>query len=273
MAAASTCSCGACSNIGALDLKFVIHRGSFLDSGDDVAGPDVILVHRLLKNRVPERAYALFTEPCRSDLPRALPLREHLETYEELGDVRVGVYDLRPVLEGRRAAPAVYIGPEDADLEFAGEGEAPPAVLWPYFLDVDKRLRWEDDIVSVRYDTNERGRLGLGAVSHCDHGSWSSAQRFVDWRPFAYYTVDLQPVRKSLTGAVPMTITIELVPLEGGRTRVAYRFRLHDRGLLSRLMLRVLAPSLRRTMARQARQLNAVVREDLAAAGETEELR
>ncbi|PYM93033.1 MAG: hypothetical protein DME04_13370 [Candidatus Rokuibacteriota bacterium] len=70
MRRATTCTCSACAAIGALDLKFIAHLGCFVlqetPTGAKPIGPDVILVHRLLKNRVIEmlgtRAYALLTD-------------------------------------------------------------------------------------------------------------------------------------------------------------------------------------------------------------------
>lgn len=48
----TTCTCAACANVGTLDLKFVAHFGEFVvqhgPRGDDLAGGDVIVVHRLL---------------------------------------------------------------------------------------------------------------------------------------------------------------------------------------------------------------------------------
>src|SRR6266852_8215237 len=56
---ATSCACNACSRMQALDLKFVCHHGEFIKqkmSGrDELAGRDVILVHRLLKNGATER--------------------------------------------------------------------------------------------------------------------------------------------------------------------------------------------------------------------------
>ena len=56
---ATSCACSACSRMQDLDLKFVCHHGEFIKqkmSGrDELAGRDVILVHRLLKNGVNER--------------------------------------------------------------------------------------------------------------------------------------------------------------------------------------------------------------------------
>src|SRR5690349_15968335 len=53
---ASTCECKACAAMGDLDLKFVVHHGEMvkqrMGGREELAGRDVILVHRLLKNTV-----------------------------------------------------------------------------------------------------------------------------------------------------------------------------------------------------------------------------
>jgi hypothetical protein len=64
-----SCRCDACVRVGGLDLKFVLHAGSFviqaIGGNRELAGPDVVLAHRLLKNRATAvlgtRAYALIT--------------------------------------------------------------------------------------------------------------------------------------------------------------------------------------------------------------------
>jgi hypothetical protein len=69
---ATSCTCAACARIGDLDLKIVVHGGEMvrqrLGGQEELAGRDVILVHRLLKNAVAETfgsaAYALYTAPC-----------------------------------------------------------------------------------------------------------------------------------------------------------------------------------------------------------------
>lgn len=59
------CDCGACTRVTQLTLKFVVHQGvvaSYNVRGNDkLYGPDVILVHRLLKNNIPEHEYMLAT--------------------------------------------------------------------------------------------------------------------------------------------------------------------------------------------------------------------
>src|SRR5438552_3927485 len=70
MSRATTCRCKACAAIDSLGLKFIAHYGNFIvereDDREDLAGPDVILAHRLLKNSIGEtggpQAYARFSE-------------------------------------------------------------------------------------------------------------------------------------------------------------------------------------------------------------------
>jgi hypothetical protein len=60
------CFCDACCNLGALKLKVILHSGEAVlkkvRQWDELAGRDVILVHRLLKNRLAAREYILMTE-------------------------------------------------------------------------------------------------------------------------------------------------------------------------------------------------------------------
>ncbi len=102
MEADDSCACGACRNVANLDLKIVAHHGRFLRQVvgglGQVAGVDVILAHRLLKNGLErKRAYLLLTEAALGwlgiDQARA-QLTAHVERYEHLGDVRCFVHDL-----------------------------------------------------------------------------------------------------------------------------------------------------------------------------------
>jgi hypothetical protein len=65
-----TCTCDACSRIHDLGLKFVVHHGGYvvqrIAGSEELAGPDVIVVHRLLKNHardlVGDAPYALLSD-------------------------------------------------------------------------------------------------------------------------------------------------------------------------------------------------------------------
>ena len=88
----STCECDACRLIPSLDLKFVVHPGQVakqtMSGQEELVGRDVILIHRLLKNKVEEklgrRAYALYTDAamqCAGADALAQGMIEHHETF------------------------------------------------------------------------------------------------------------------------------------------------------------------------------------------------
>jgi hypothetical protein len=93
-----TCTCSACTHIEKLRLKVVVHSGEALFhrvyNFVELAGVDVILIHRLLKNSVKADQYLLLTEAARGDVEFAEPiqLRGGVEAYEDLGQIKTLVY-------------------------------------------------------------------------------------------------------------------------------------------------------------------------------------
>jgi uncharacterized protein YndB with AHSA1/START domain len=273
MTRATTCRCDACAAIGSLDLKFVTHYGSYVIERDgdreDLAGPDVILVHRLLKNTIGDgggpQAYAFLTDACLQRMPRSFDLPSHSESYESFGQTTGGVYNLAPVVAQMREARRVYIGSADADLEISGESPYPPAVLWQYYVDPEKRLRWQPLQTAVRNQPNQHGRLGAGASSHCAHGVGGDVLReYLDWRPFSYFTNRFTPLGRGPL-FFPGVETIEFIPTDAGTTMVHYRFRLQDRGRLTRLRYRIVRPLTRTVLSRSRKPLRRILDEDAAA--------
>ena len=271
MERATTCRCAACASIGSLDLKFVIHYGAYVLSSDgdreDVAGPDVILVHRLLKNTVGDRggpqAYAFLTVPCMERMPPSFHLPSHTETFESFGRTTGGVHDLKPVAAQMREARRVYIGSEDADFEISfGEHPYPPAVVWQYFVDPDKRLRWQPLQTAVKNQPNRQGRLGPGASSHCAHGTVGGdvLREYLDWRPHSYFTNRLTPQGRGPL-FFPCIETFEFTPTKAG-TQVSYRFRLEGCGPLTRLRFLIVRRGGRRILSRSGRTLRRILDED-----------
>ena len=270
----TTCRCAACASMGSLDLKFVAHFGTYVieseDDREDLAGPDVILVHRLLKNTVSDRggpqAYALITEPCLRRIPHSFDLPTHSEFDKSLGQMTGGVHDLKPVLARMREARRVHIGSEEADLEISfGDHPYPPAVLWQYFVDPEKRLRWQPLQTAIENQPNVQGRLGAGSSSHCAHGVGGDALReYLDWRPYSYFTNRFTPLARGPL-FFPCIETFEFIPTSTG-TRVDYRLRLEHGGPLTRLRFRILRPAGRRVLTRSEKALRKVLDEDAASA-------
>jgi hypothetical protein len=94
----TTCNCNACTHIESLRLKLIAHSGEALFhrvfNFQELAGVDVIIVHRLLKNSVAASQYLLLTDAAQKDieLPEATELVRSVESYDDIGKVNVGVY-------------------------------------------------------------------------------------------------------------------------------------------------------------------------------------
>ena len=97
------CNCDACSRIHDLGLKFVVHHGGYvvqrIVGNEELAGPDVIVAHRLLKNHardlVGDAPYALLSDATLEalDVPSDGMLAA-TETYDDLPPVPVHVLPL-----------------------------------------------------------------------------------------------------------------------------------------------------------------------------------
>jgi hypothetical protein len=278
MTRATTCGCVACAAIGSLGLKFVTHYGSYVverdDTREDLAGPDVILAHRLLKNTISNgdgpRAYAFFTEPCQQHLPPSFDLPSHIEMYESFGETRGGVHDLDPVLSTMREERRSYVSAADADLETTIDVPVPSAVAWQYVVDPIERQRWACRQFGKDPDQEERnpqGRLGAGATSHCSHGPGPvmAFREFIDWRPFAYFTSRMRMV----IGGVPRSVieTVEFVPQGDHGTRIIIRYRWTNRSRISLLAGRVTHPLFTALWRRRGGDLVSIAEKDAAALG------
>lgn len=272
----TTCRCDACATIGSLDLKFLAHHGGFVvecdAGGEDLSGPDVILVHRLLKNTISNghgpQAYVFFTDACLQRLPPSLDLPGHAETYEPFGEVSGGVHDLKPVADAMREERRAYVSSADADVEISAESSVPPAVLWQYWVDPEKRLRWQSGQTAIDNHPNQEGRLGAGATSHCAHGIIGNISReYIDWRPFRYFTNRTTPIGKGRLFLQPCMETTEFVPLKDGGTLVQFRVRLKHRGLFARLRFWLSSRAVLARRHRTREALHRAILEDAVALG------
>lgn len=92
------CHCSACDGISHLKLKIIAHKGEALlykiDKFAKLGGPDVILLHRLLKNSIAADEYLLMTEQSFSEIRqyRAFEVEASIEEYAELGRIQLYVH-------------------------------------------------------------------------------------------------------------------------------------------------------------------------------------
>jgi uncharacterized protein YndB with AHSA1/START domain len=201
---ATSCMCKACHGMQQLDLKFVAHHGEFvrqrMAGRDELAGRDVILVHRLLKNDVKERfgnhAYALYSDPCIQAMgidAGAQGLAAHQETIDIIGEVKCWVRDLEVAWSEEKDRRRNLITHSKAAAVIAFDIGAPRTKVWEYFTSPGLRPRWRaaDEV----REKSESGRRGVGTTNHCMHGPHAIIEEVLDWRPFDYLTLStLLPV-------------------------------------------------------------------------------
>jgi hypothetical protein len=216
------CTCAACVNVAALDLKFFLHHGTFavqdLGGHDELVGSDVNLLHRLLKNSVVEdtgiTAYALYTRAAIDQLNLGeweQGLKAHTEHYEHLGEVEVRVQDLSPIAEAARAARSVRIPLEQTRTEHIVELDAPAAAVWDALTDPDHRKVLMGSTSMARGETT----MSEGSEFICYHGDILTKQEIVVY----------DPLRRLVTHErVHLPLGVLMVPVE-------YELQPSDRGI------------------------------------------
>ncbi len=224
---ATSCECNACTLIPDLDLKFVVHYGAAIlqkvAGRQELLGSDVIVVHRLLKNEVVEKlgmtAYALISQKCidASDIdPAALGMREHIETYDRIGDVPAWAHDLERRWQEEEARARVFVSPQESILTMSIPTKVPPQVAWEFLTKPGQRMTWQPWVTEVTIKGATGGRRGPGSENHCMHGKDAVIEEILDWRPYDYVTD--RTILDTPGGPVKLLHTIELEPTTEGTT-------------------------------------------------------
>lgn len=226
---ATSCQCKACHGMQQLDLKFVSHHGEFvrqrMAGRDELAGHDVIVVHRLLKNlvkeRLGERAYVLYSDPCMQAMgldPVAQGLVEHREAVDNLGEVKCWLHDLDKAWKDEKERRRNLVTRNGSAMVIEFDIAAPRPKVWEYFTLPDQRPKWRaaDEV----RETPRGGRRGIGTVNHCMHGPHAVIEEVLDWRPFDYLTLaTLLP----MPGAPKVLMTYAFQDMATGGTHVEIR--------------------------------------------------
>lgn len=225
----SMCRCNACGSVSSLDLKFVVHHGTFLThhvAGQrELVGPEVIALHRLLKNSIKEQtdveAYAFLTDDLLGASGIGIESAPRHAESTDAGEVSGLVLDLAKRWEASERSVAIFVKPEDAFVDVSCElTDAPLAVVWELVSSPVKRVDWLESL--VRNDENlAGGERRAGAKNHCVHstpaGEFDIYHEIVDWKPFRYFT-------EHTHGPAGETFdTYVFTELPGNAVRVAFR--------------------------------------------------
>lgn len=227
---ATTCDCNSCRLAPRLDLKVFVHHGAFVWSRiagrDELAGSDVIIVHRLLKGAGAAEArangFALFTAAAVDALgldADALGLRPGKESIEHLGRVDTFTLDLEARWQIDSGERRLDIAEADVAFDVEATLAAEPSVVWAHLTSPSLRTRWEGPIRIE--ETSAGGRRGVGTTAQCVTGRLATLEEIVDWQPY-----DRVAWRLAVPGVGPVAATADLDPTEGGtslRLRWAYQ--------------------------------------------------
>jgi uncharacterized protein YndB with AHSA1/START domain len=227
---ASTCECKACVAMSDLDFKFVVHHGEMvkqkMGGREELAGRDVILVHRLLKNTVSEkiggRAYALYSDTCVQTMggmdPVAQGLIEHRETIDIIGEVKLWLRDLDEAWKEENERRHVEVTRTDAYMAWDFDIAAPRQAVWEHFTVPGQRQKWWPADAVIEHSGNKR--RGVGTENHCMHGKNAIVEEVLDWRPSDYITVStLLPI----PGAPKIMLTHAFQDRTNGATHIEMR--------------------------------------------------
>ena len=230
---ATTCDCNSCRLAPRLDLKVFLHHGSFVWSRiagrDELAGSDVIVVHRLLKGTGATEArgngFALFTAAAANALgldPGTLGLRSGEEAIEHFGQVATFTLDLEARWQAETGERRLDIVEADVAFDLEASLAAEPSVVWAHLTSPALRTRWEGPIRIE--ESTAGGRRGVGTTAQCVTGRLATLEEIVDWQPY-----DRVAWRLTVPGLGPVAATADLDPTESG-THLRLRFGYLDGG-------------------------------------------
>ncbi len=212
-----------------LDFKFVVHHGQMvkqkMGGREELAGRDVILVHKLLKNSVSEkvgsRAYVFYSDACVQTMgvdPVAHGLVEHCETIDIIGDVKLWLSDLDKAWKKENERTHVEVTRADAYVIWDFDIAAPRQTVWELFTVPGQRQKWWPADAIIENSSNKR--RGTGTVNHCMHGKDAIVEEVLDWRPSDYLTVStLLPI----PDAPKIMLTHAFQDQTNGATRIEMR--------------------------------------------------
>lgn len=157
----NVCQCGACRNAIHLTLKFITHYGeldeTIIGNFSKIFGSDVILAHRLLKNKLDAKEYLLLTEKYLSnsnsiddDQSDIEPFKDHTEEVENFNDIKLK-YSLLNSIRDNIPEPAFdsrkqfYKEKADATIKI----KAPILLVHELLTDIDAKLEYVPNIKDV----------------------------------------------------------------------------------------------------------------------------
>ena len=254
---ATSCDCNSCALAPKLDLKVFVHHGSYVRTTiagrDELAGTEVIVVHRLLKGSTAETSrangFALFTAAAiehsastRRPRPRRGGRGDRPSRHRD--DVHAGS---RGALGLERQARRLDVGDGDRVVNLDAIVPAEPADVWAHLTSPELRTLWEGPLEIV--ESSPSGRRGVGTTAQCVTGRLATIEEIVDWQPY-----DHVGWRIAVPSLGPVGATADLEPVAGG-THVTVRWAYQGEGEADPLAVQLVRAEREAAFARLTRRL------------------
>ncbi len=170
----SICQCGACQTASNLTLKFIVHYGAIKEikvaNFVKASGLDMIIAHRLLKNKINSDEYILATraylERSNGHAPAArLNWQPTFEEYPAIGKVDFNYALLEEIKRAIPAAPAretpnLIFNEDLYEVEIA----APMQTVYQLIISLENRVEW---VIDVRRSEGDRPIDRVGVQHRC----------------------------------------------------------------------------------------------------------
>lgn len=164
------CSCGACSSVNNLQLKFISHYGDVVErniySHFQLMGSDVTLVHKLLKNNIEEDEYLLFSDKSldynkENGIPGWAKLQAETASYNGIGEIKYKYASLSPLrkqvpkLLPRRKFEAI-----SNPIKVSVSIHADIKKIYALLIDINRKPEWMNGLKKVMVKPNRVLRVG-----------------------------------------------------------------------------------------------------------------
>jgi hypothetical protein len=161
------CPCAACSSAAQLKLKIIAHFGEVagysVKSHRKLFGRDVIVLHRLLKNNLNKKEYALLTSALveGAGIPEQLPewfLPEDANEQYDVGEISFKVSDLSKLKESLPDVhPEEFNAASRTKTVFTAEGliHAPAQKVFGAIFDLTQRTKWMEGVQKIEMITKD----------------------------------------------------------------------------------------------------------------------
>lgn len=164
------CNCAACNTAGRLTLKTIAHYGTVsfqrIHNREKLFGSDVIKVHRLLKNDVPDHEYMLLTESITAEDAQNsndetwLSWNNGRASYD-VGELNYSYASLEPFYSQvpEPKLPVVKIHRSKTPMVCTTEINSPLEIVHDALIDLNQRVQWMAGLKAVKIKDESLNRM------------------------------------------------------------------------------------------------------------------